>query len=82
MLYDLPYPDDTFDFIHISFFVYVFRNEEWPTAIKEAIRVIKLGADIFYINYQKIVPLLFTSIEAQIFLSIHQKDKIQEFATN
>lgn len=96
MLYDLPYPDDTFDFIHISFFVYVFRNEEWPTAIKEAIRVIKPGgmlqfveaghmlfvetngggfffflADIFYINYQKIVPLLFTSIEAQVFCIFH-----------
>ncbi|PHZ11524.1 S-adenosyl-L-methionine-dependent methyltransferase, partial [Rhizopus microsporus ATCC 52813] len=42
----LPYEDNTFDFVHMRFFVLALREDEWPTAIKELIRVTKLGGMI------------------------------------
>ncbi|KAG1043129.1 hypothetical protein G6F43_011733 [Rhizopus delemar] len=39
----LPYADSMFDFVHMRFFVYALRKEEWPIAIKELIRVVKPG---------------------------------------
>lgn len=39
----LPYADNMFDFVHMRFFVYALRKEEWPIAIKELIRVVKPG---------------------------------------
>ncbi|KAG1049410.1 hypothetical protein G6F43_008264 [Rhizopus delemar] len=45
----LPYKDDTFDFVHMRFFIFALRAEEWPIAIKEAIRVVKPGGMVqFY----------------------------------
>ncbi|PHZ17065.1 S-adenosyl-L-methionine-dependent methyltransferase [Rhizopus microsporus ATCC 52813] len=42
----LPYPDNTFDFVHMRFFVLALRVDEWPLAVKEAIRVTKPGGFI------------------------------------
>lgn len=42
----LPYADNTFDFVHMRFFVYALRKEEWPMALKEIIRVVKPGGMI------------------------------------
>ncbi|KAG0789374.1 hypothetical protein G6F57_004256 [Rhizopus arrhizus] len=45
----LPYEDNTFDFVHMRFFIFALRAEEWPIAIKEAIRVVKPGGMVqFY----------------------------------
>jgi ubiquinone/menaquinone biosynthesis C-methylase UbiE len=45
----LPYKDNTFDFVHMRFFIFALRAEEWPIAIKEAIRVVKPGGMVqFY----------------------------------
>ncbi|PHZ09360.1 S-adenosyl-L-methionine-dependent methyltransferase [Rhizopus microsporus ATCC 52813] len=37
----LPYEDNTFDFVHMRLLVLSLREEEWPLAIKEAVRVTK-----------------------------------------
>lgn len=42
----LNYEDNTFDFVHCRLFILALREEEWPTAIKEAIRVTKPGGMI------------------------------------
>ncbi|KAG1170120.1 hypothetical protein G6F70_007919 [Rhizopus microsporus] len=42
----LPYPDNTFDFVHMRFFVLALRIDEWPLAVKEVIRVTKPGGFI------------------------------------
>ncbi|ORE07014.1 S-adenosyl-L-methionine-dependent methyltransferase [Rhizopus microsporus var. microsporus] len=43
----LPYEDDTFDFVHMRFFILALREEEeWPAAISEIIRVTKPGGMI------------------------------------
>ncbi|CEJ03906.1 hypothetical protein RMCBS344292_17879 [Rhizopus microsporus] len=42
----LPYEDNTFDFVHMRFFVLALREDEWSTAIKELIRVTKPGGMI------------------------------------
>lgn len=39
----LPYEDNVFDFVHMRFFIFALRKEEWPIAIKELIRVTKSG---------------------------------------
>ncbi|EIE79696.1 hypothetical protein RO3G_04401 [Rhizopus delemar RA 99-880] len=39
----LPYEDSVFDFVHMRFFIFALRKEEWPIAIKELIRVTKSG---------------------------------------
>ncbi|CEG70943.1 hypothetical protein RMATCC62417_06754 [Rhizopus microsporus] len=39
----LPYEDNTFDFVHMRFLVLALREDEWPMAIKELIRVTKPG---------------------------------------
>ncbi|KAI9281576.1 S-adenosyl-L-methionine-dependent methyltransferase [Sporodiniella umbellata] len=47
----LPYEDNTFDFVHMRFFVYSLRADEWPKAIKEAIRVAKPGGMIQFVDF-------------------------------
>ncbi|ORE02889.1 S-adenosyl-L-methionine-dependent methyltransferase [Rhizopus microsporus var. microsporus] len=42
----LPYEDNTFDFVHMRLLVLALREEEWPTAISELIRVTKPGGMI------------------------------------
>lgn len=39
----LPYPENTFDFVNLRFFIFALREEEWPRVIKEIIRVTKPG---------------------------------------
>ncbi|KAI9250738.1 S-adenosyl-L-methionine-dependent methyltransferase [Sporodiniella umbellata] len=39
----LPYEDNTFDFVHMRFFVFALRVEEWPLAVNEVLRVLKPG---------------------------------------
>ncbi|KAG1047860.1 hypothetical protein G6F43_009718 [Rhizopus delemar] len=46
VLVGLPYEDNTFDFVHMRFFALALRKEEWPIALKEAIRVVKPGGII------------------------------------
>ncbi|KAI9257907.1 S-adenosyl-L-methionine-dependent methyltransferase [Sporodiniella umbellata] len=46
----LPYTDNMFDFVHMRFFVYALRADEWPYAIKEAIRVTKPGGMIQFVD--------------------------------
>lgn len=46
VLVGLPYEDNTFDFVHMRFFALALRKEEWPIALKEAVRVVKPGGRI------------------------------------
>ncbi|KAI8145969.1 S-adenosyl-L-methionine-dependent methyltransferase [Fennellomyces sp. T-0311] len=39
----LPFDDNTFDFVHMRFFMLALRREEWPIALKEIHRVLKPG---------------------------------------
>ncbi|CAB4444700.1 unnamed protein product [Rhizophagus irregularis] len=57
VLVGLPFPDDTFDFIHMSFMLFAFTLKNWEIAINELIRVCKPGGyvelmekDIFWFN--------------------------------
>ncbi|KAG1455803.1 hypothetical protein G6F56_006980 [Rhizopus delemar] len=50
VLHGLPYPDNTFDFVHMRLLVYALREEEWPVAIKEAIRVVKPGGMLQFVE--------------------------------
>ncbi|KAI8883987.1 S-adenosyl-L-methionine-dependent methyltransferase [Backusella circina FSU 941] len=46
VLTGLPFPDSSFDFIHMRFFFAALRKNEWPVAIKEAYRLLKPGGGI------------------------------------
>ncbi|KAI9279530.1 S-adenosyl-L-methionine-dependent methyltransferase [Sporodiniella umbellata] len=46
----LPYGDNTFDFVCMRFFVYALRTEEWPIAINEALRVVKPGGMVQFVD--------------------------------
>ncbi|CAO3619848.1 unnamed protein product [Cunninghamella echinulata] len=39
----LPFPDNTFDFIHIRLFILALRKHEWPIVFQELYRVLKPG---------------------------------------
>lgn len=39
----LPYPDNTFDFIHLRLMIVAFRATEWPVMLAEIFRVLKPG---------------------------------------
>lgn len=39
----LPYPDNTFDFVHMRLMIIAFRSTEWPLVLKEIFRVLKPG---------------------------------------
>lgn len=43
VLEGLPYPDNSFDFVHMRLFIYALKKEEWPIAVKELLRVTKPG---------------------------------------
>ncbi|KAG1042410.1 hypothetical protein G6F43_011913 [Rhizopus delemar] len=42
----LPYADNTFDFVHMRLLVAALREDEWPMAIGELVRVTKSGGMI------------------------------------
>lgn len=42
----LSYQDNTFDFVYMRFLVLGLREEEWPVAIREMLRVTKPGGMI------------------------------------
>ncbi|KAG1049523.1 hypothetical protein G6F43_008153 [Rhizopus delemar] len=42
----LPYADNTFDLVHIRFLVLALREDQWPMAIQELVRVTKPGGMI------------------------------------
>ncbi|GAA5799216.1 S-adenosyl-L-methionine-dependent methyltransferase [Helicostylum pulchrum] len=42
----LPYPDNSFDFIHMRLMIVALRGTEWPLVLKEAYRVLKPGGMI------------------------------------
>ncbi|RCH87832.1 hypothetical protein CU097_003627 [Rhizopus azygosporus] len=42
----LPYEDNSFDFVHMRLLILALREEEWPAAISELIRVTKPGGMI------------------------------------
>ncbi|CAO3685998.1 unnamed protein product [Rhizopus stolonifer] len=56
VLHGLPYPDNTFDFVHMRLLVYALREEEWPVAIKEAIRVVKPGGMLQLVESGLVLP--------------------------
>lgn len=39
----LPYPDNTFDLVHLRLFTLALQCDEWPGVIKELLRVTKPG---------------------------------------
>ncbi|KAI9010402.1 S-adenosyl-L-methionine-dependent methyltransferase [Phycomyces nitens] len=39
----IPYPDSSFDFVHMRLMISAFRKEEWPFVITEIRRVLKPG---------------------------------------
>ncbi|KAL0074339.1 S-adenosyl-L-methionine-dependent methyltransferase [Phycomyces blakesleeanus] len=39
----IPYPDNTFDFVHMRLMLSAFRKQEWPLVITEIYRVLKPG---------------------------------------
>ncbi|KAG0175163.1 hypothetical protein DFQ28_006005 [Apophysomyces sp. BC1034] len=43
VLQRLDFPDNTFDFVHLRNFVFTFKVEDWPVAVREALRVTKVG---------------------------------------
>ncbi|KAG0168137.1 hypothetical protein DFQ28_005340 [Apophysomyces sp. BC1034] len=43
VLYGLPYPDKSFDFVQMRFVVLAFRTDEWPRVLSEIRRVLKDG---------------------------------------
>ncbi|EPB91728.1 hypothetical protein HMPREF1544_01439 [Mucor circinelloides 1006PhL] len=43
ILNGLPYPDQTFDYVHMRLLITGLRTEEWPTVIAEIHRVLKPG---------------------------------------
>lgn len=43
VLEGLDYPDNSFDFVHMRLFILALREDEWPIAIKEVLRVTKPG---------------------------------------
>ncbi|CAO3675531.1 unnamed protein product [Rhizopus microsporus] len=43
ILETLPYEDNTFDFVHMRLMIFALREDEWPGAIKELLRVTKPG---------------------------------------
>ena len=48
----LPYEDNTFDFVHMRFLVLALREDEWPAAIKELIRVTKPEGMIQLVDFE------------------------------
>ncbi|KAG0736642.1 hypothetical protein G6F23_010828 [Rhizopus arrhizus] len=52
----LPYADNTFDFVHMRLLVYALRKDEWPVAIKEAIRVVKPGGILQLVEGEPRLP--------------------------
>lgn len=39
----LPYPDNSFDFIHMRLMIVALRSTEWPFVLNEIFRVLKPG---------------------------------------
>lgn len=39
----LPFPDNTFDLVHLRLFIVALKREEWPILMKEVYRVMKPG---------------------------------------
>ncbi|CEG64213.1 hypothetical protein RMATCC62417_01231 [Rhizopus microsporus] len=52
----LPYEDNTFDFVHIRLLVLSLREEEWPLAVKEAVRVTKPGGYLQFVESSGDLP--------------------------
>ncbi|ORE02480.1 S-adenosyl-L-methionine-dependent methyltransferase [Rhizopus microsporus var. microsporus] len=68
----LPYEDNTFDFVHMRFFVAALREEnEWPTALGEVIRVTKPGGMIQVSDFDLKVPKDTTSLLYKAVLGYH-----------
>lgn len=55
---NLPYADNTFDFVHMRLLVAALREEEWPMAIGELVRVTKSGGMIQLTETEPVVDNL------------------------
>lgn len=62
ILNGLPYPDQTFDYVHMRLLITGLRTEEWPTVIAEIHRVLKPGG-------------LVQLVESDFTVNIHNIDK-------
>lgn len=60
----LPYADNTFDFVHMRLLVYALRKDEWPVAIKEAIRVVKPGGILQLVEGEPRVIILCLNLKS------------------
>jgi ubiquinone/menaquinone biosynthesis C-methylase UbiE len=47
----LPYEDNTFDLVHMRLFIAALREDEWPAAINEVLRVTKPGGMVQLMEY-------------------------------
>ncbi|KAG0169791.1 hypothetical protein DFQ30_003228 [Apophysomyces sp. BC1015] len=56
VLEGLDFEDNTFDLVNMRFFVLALRVEEWPIAIKEALRVTKPGGVIHLMEPEYKMP--------------------------
>ncbi|CEG84960.1 hypothetical protein RMATCC62417_18701 [Rhizopus microsporus] len=52
----LPYEDNTFDLVHMRLFIAALREDEWPAAINEVLRVTKPGGMIQLMEYDPKLP--------------------------
>ncbi|CEG64192.1 hypothetical protein RMATCC62417_01213 [Rhizopus microsporus] len=56
VLEGLPYPDNSFDFVHMRLFIYALKKEEWPIAVKELLRVTKPGGFVQLMETDNPIP--------------------------
>lgn len=62
----LPYPDNSFDFIHMRLMIVALRGNEWPLVLKEAYRVLKPGGIIGLVESDFTVCISIFSLEIVI----------------
>jgi ubiquinone/menaquinone biosynthesis C-methylase UbiE len=71
VLTGLPFPDNSFDFIHMRFFMAALRRNEWPVAIKEAYRLLKPGGGLQLCELFPIVSLWNSTDSFGIYIFIY-----------
>lgn len=55
ILSTLDFPDNHFDLVHMRILILALRADEWPNAVKEALRVVKPGGVLQLMEYDVLV---------------------------
>ncbi|CAO3697204.1 hypothetical protein CU097_002455 [Rhizopus azygosporus] len=76
ILEGLPYPDNSFDFVHMRLFVAALKVEEWPLAIKELVRVTKPGGYFQMVELDMKIPELKEGQEKDAFYRLMEAANI------